>query len=249
MDRRHFLHIISAHGVTSFLPIYAGAQSDLSRIDVPTKSRAVRNGVQTGFRAGVVGVGRAGLDVLSMLIVRLPTYFRMIAISTVAEPLENMPAHRRILVGGVPHKRIKSDDAHRSNVRRNAWAASGQIDEAVTGLDVVLVVAGMGCVAGTVLSTVVAQVARKRRIFTIGIPILPFDWEGEKRNHTARNGAREFGHCVHSLYPIHNDAMARDAGELATVDDVFSKTFMAVRELCLRETTDSRLDAQYARLR
>jgi len=233
MDIRHFLHSISAHGAASFLPIYVGAQSDLSRIDAPAKSRAVRNGVQTGFRAGVEGVDGAGLDVLSMLIVKLPSSFRTIAISTVGEPLDNMPAHRRILVVGVPHKRINSNGAHRTNMRRNAWAPSGQIDEAVTGLDVVLVVAGMGGVAGTVLATVVAQVARKRRILTIGIPILPFDWEWQRKNQIARDGVREVAQYVDSLFPISNDAVEQTVGSIAPKYDDFAKTVMTVRQVCL----------------
>ena len=240
MARRHFLHSVNSIGVGALSPLLAMAPPNVPRIATPSNSSSMNEG-KAGFQVGLVGVGGAGVNVLSVLIGRLPSYFRMIAINTDASSRHNMPAYRKILVGGIPDNPARSEAARRSIVRRNAWSAADQIAEAVAGLNMLLIVAGMGGMAGTMISPVVAQVASKRRAVTIGVPIFPFDWEGNRRNQVARDGAREFGRCVDSMFPISNDAIAQSAGVDASMDDVFSKVSMVVRWVFLRASATAQL--------
>jgi cell division protein FtsZ len=206
MDRRHFLHNLRALGVGAML-------SASTRL---------------GPRVGVVAVGGAGGNVLSYLAERLPNLSRTIAINTHAGALHRCNADQKILVGDIQDQPISTNAARRRIVRRSARSTIPGITDAVAGLDIVLLVAGMGGVAGTEISPIVAQVLREQNIFTLGFPILPFDFEGQRRCDIARLGAAELGRHVHSLSPIFNESFAQAAGDSATMDDVFNQVSMSI---------------------
>jgi cell division protein FtsZ len=209
MERRNFLHNLGALGVGVMLPA------------------SVRN----RLRVGVVGVGGAGGNVISYLTERISSPCRSLAINTHAGALHRSNADRKILVCDIPDEPIRSNDPRRLvrlAVRYFARTEISEISEAVAGLDMVLLVAGMGGLAGTEISPIVAQVLREQNIFTLGFPILPFDFEGQTRNKIALQGAAELGQHVHCLFPIFNDTFAKAAGESATMDDVFSQASLAI---------------------
>lgn len=206
MDRRQLLQAINTFGLGAVLPT------------------SVRN----ELRAGVVAVGGAGGKVLRHITGKLPDNCRTVAINTDVSAWHRIKVDRKIRVGDIPDRPVRSDAARRLVVRRFARAAIPRITEAVAGLDMVLLVAGMGGVAGTVMSPVVARVLREQNIFTLGLPILPFEWEGQRRGDIARYGASELGRHVHSLIPISNEALALAEGENATIQDVFNQASLAV---------------------
>lgn len=206
MERRNFLHNLGALGIGVMLPT------------------SMRN----GLRVGVVGVGGAGGNVLCDLARSIPNLCRSLAINTHAGSLFRSNADRKIFLSDIPSEPIKSNAFRRQYVQSSARSAISEISEAVAGLDMVLLVAGMGGVAGTEISPIVAQVLRKQNIFTLGFPMLPFDFEGKRRNEIARYGAAELGRHVHSLFPISNDAFAKVVGDSATMDDVFNLATLSI---------------------
>jgi cell division protein FtsZ len=237
VDRRHFLHTINAFGIGTVLPASPETPQATPRFIESTNSGLLNAVVRNALRVGVVGIGGAGGNVLNYLADGLPHLDRTVAINTHVDSLRRRKADRKIRIDDIDDEPVKSNMARRAIVRRNARSAADEIAEAVAGLDMVLLVAGMGGMAGTVISPIVAQVLREQNIFTVGVPILPFEWEGKTRNQTARSGARELGQWAHSLLLISNDAMARDAGENATMDEVFCRTNMNIRQLCLDATS------------
>lgn len=173
---------------------------------------------------------------LSYLAEGIPNLSRTIAINTDADSLHRCNAGRKILVGDIQDEPTSTNAARRLVVRRTARSAISEISEAVASLDMVLLVAGMGGVAGTEISPIVAQVMHEQNIFTLGFPILPFDFEGQRRNEIARQGAAELGRHVHSLYPIFNESFAQAAGENVTMDDIFSQASLSILQHCKRVT-------------
>lgn len=210
MDLRQFLQAINTFGLGVVLPA------------------SVRN----ELRLGVVGVGGTGGNVLRQFAEKLPDNCRTVAINTHADSLHRLNADRMIRVGNIPDSQVRSDAARRLVVRRFAWAAIPRITEAVAGMDMVLLVAGVGGVAGTEISPIVARVLGQQNIFTLWFPIIPFDFEGQRRGDIARYGAAEVGRHVHSLIPICNEAFAQAAGENATMDDVFNQISLTVLQHC-----------------
>lgn len=206
MDRRELLQAASTFGFGAVLP--ASAPNEL--------------------RVGIVGIGGAGGNVLHFIAEKLPDSCRTVAINTHADSLRRLNADRKIRVNGIPDRPVRSDPARRFFVRCSSRTAIPGITEAVAGLEMVLLVAGMGGVAGTEISPIVAQALREQNIFTVGFPIMPFHFECHSRNDIARDGAAELGRHVHSLLPIFNDAFAKAAGEDATMHDALNQVSLAV---------------------
>ena len=169
---------------------------------------------------------------LSYLAESIPNLSRTIAINTDADSLHRCNAGRKILVGDIQDEPISTNAARRLVVRRSARSAISEISEAVASLDMVLLVAGMGGVAGTEISPIVARVLHEQNIFTVGFPIMPFDFEGQSRGDIARHGAAELGRQVHSLLPIFNETFAQAAGENATMNDVFNQASLSILQHC-----------------
>ncbi len=214
MDRRHFFNYISAFGIDTSLPALGHHE----------------------LRVGVVGIGGAGANVLRYLREQLPNLNRTVAINSDACSLRRQSVDQKIQVKDIPDEPSGPDFERLIVVRENAWSVANEIAGSVAGLDMVFLVAGMGGLAGTVISPIVGQILREQNIFTLGFPILPFEFEGQRRCDIARHGAAEFGRHVDSLIPIHNDTFAQAAGESAMMDDVFNQISLSVLQHYLRVT-------------
>jgi cell division protein FtsZ len=158
-------------------------------------------------KIGVIAVGGAGGSVLSDLYGTLPHLSRLIAIDTSAGALNEVTADQQILINDAITIWSGNTDA----LRAQANNARVDIAEAVAGLDIVFIVAGMGGAAGTVISPIVAEVLKENLIMSIGVAIMPFDIEGERRQEVALAGASELGIATNAVFPVSNKLLAMSA--------------------------------------
>ncbi len=86
----------------------------------------------------------------------------------------------------------------------------------------VFITAGMGGGTGTGAAPVIAQVARDRKILTIGIVSIPFRNEGRLRIQQAIEGIREMESHVDSLLVINNERIREIYGDFP-ISKAFSK--------------------------
>ena len=86
----------------------------------------------------------------------------------------------------------------------------------------VFITAGMGGGTGTGAAPVIAQVARNRKILTIGIVSIPFRNEGRLRIQQALEGIREMENHVDSLLVINNERIREIYGDFP-ISKAFSK--------------------------
>jgi len=86
----------------------------------------------------------------------------------------------------------------------------------------VFITAGMGGGTGTGAAPVIAQVARERKILTIGIVSIPFRNEGRLRIQQAIEGIREIENHVDSLLIINNERIREIYGDFP-ISKAFSK--------------------------
>ena len=239
MKRRHFIQIVNTLGFGSVLPAPdATTQAARCLVELTNSAMVNAKGVRNGFRVGVVGVGGAGGQILRAIAGTLPDNCRTVAINTDANSLRRLKADRKIRISDIQDELVRSGFSRQVVVRRFARSAIPEIAEAVAGLDMVFLLAGMGGVAGTVISPIVAQVTREQDIFTLGLPLLPFSFEGLRRNETARCGVRELGRHTHSSLPISSEVMAQEAGDGATMNDCWNQTAMVFRQI-YRTVTNS----------
>lgn len=231
MDRRQFIHTLNAVVACSVL-----TESELAAAMpsvTPTQLIETTDGNRDFPKIGVVAVGDISRSILSELASSLPYLHRTIAINTDASALHQVKADRKIRVGNF------SLPSHAPQLAKfHAKLIIPEIIDAVAGLDMVLLVAGMGGGAGTGISPVVARVLRAQNILTLGFTLSPFDFEGEQRHKIAQLGIRELGSLVHALNPIRNSDIELAVNDNDSLESVMTHAPLAFIQLC-RSITNS----------
>lgn len=168
------------------------------------------------MKLGVLAIGGAGISMISKLRADLPYLSRFIAIDINLESLNWSTADIKILVGDGNNRPRRTDTA-----RFMALPIKSQIMEAIAGLDVVFLVAGMGGVTGSALSISVADLLREMPEvhLKIGIPVTPFAFEAAQRQRIASIALKSLASRIDYIIPLSNESVAKayDDGELTSV--------------------------------
>jgi cell division protein FtsZ len=184
--------------------------------------------VETDFpKIGLVAVGGLSCKMLSELALDFPFLQRRIAINTDAKALQRVKADHKILIGNGEILPLFPCAAGLL-----ALGYTAEFTDAVTGLDLVVLVAGMGGAAGTGISPLVAEVLREQQILTLGVPISPFSFEGEQRHKKAQSGIRELALETDALLPLRNSDFELHLTDDASLDTVMTHAPLAVVQLC-----------------
>ena len=234
MHRRQFLQTLNAMGTSALLPasaFYGKASSALT----PASTQPVvapRNAVEvadSGWdipKVGVVAVGGLGTATLGKLTGRLPYLGPSIAIDTDANSLHRVKADRKLLLGDG-----KAPCLNPHAARLAAELSIHEIADALAGLDMVLLLAGMGGAAGTGIAPIVARILREQNILTLAFATLPFSFETPQRQRIAQIGIRELGVHVNALLPFSNEPIARVAKADASFTSVSSQAPQVFNQL------------------
>lgn len=239
MDRRQFIQTLNALSVGSAAPAMALAKPQQTVIVAnATATEPISAGEASlvdcdRTKIGVIAIGGISRSILRNLHNRLTYPFRTIAIDTDADSLQRVSADRKIWVGCGP---VRERDPHGVRILSNAVVP--EIADAVAGLDLILLMAGMGGGAGTGISPVVAKVLRQQKILTLCVAVAPFDFEGEKRQKAAQLGIHDLGTHGHALIPIRNSDMALVVDQNGGVDSAMAHAPLAFIQIC-RSITNS----------
>lgn len=96
-----------------------------------------------------------------------------------------------------------------------------EIAAKIEGNHMAFVLAGMGGGTGTGGAPVIAGLARKQKILTVGVVTKPFDFEGPQRMKTAEKGVEAMKAEVDTLLVIPNQNLFRLAKEETTLSEAF----------------------------
>ena len=225
MYRRQFLQTLNAFGADIVLPAWAFYGEDASVL-TPTSAVEVAGSGWDIPKVGVVAVGGQGCAILNELAGRLPYLGLSVAIDTDVASLLRVKADRKVLVGDGNVLPLNSHAA-----RRLAKSSTPEIADAVAGLDMVLLVTGMGGAAGTGIAPLVAQMLRGQDILTLAFATLPSSFESQKRQQNAQTGIRELRVHVNALLPFSNRNIVRVAGEGASFTSVSSPPALVFEKL------------------
>jgi cell division protein FtsZ len=99
-----------------------------------------------------------------------------------------------------------------------------KLKEACTGLDVALIITGLGGGAGTGISPVLARVARESGALTLVMATLPFDCEGNRRQRQALEGLDQLKSAADGVICLPNQKVFKLIDENTSVMDTFRKT-------------------------
>ncbi len=168
----------------------------------------------------VVGVGGAGCNAVNRMIREGISGVHFLAVNTDAQQLEHSLAPERMRigdkltrglgVGGNPEMGVKAAEESRD-----------ELLQALRGMDMVFVAAGMGGGTGTGAAPVVAEVAKQAGALTIAVVTKPFAFEGAKRHDAAAVGLRRLEEFADTVIVIPNDRLLAMHEEEITVTQAF----------------------------
>ena len=187
-------------------------------------------------RIKVIGAGGGGGNSLSRMREIGIKGGEIIAINTDAQDLLYANADQKILIG----KELTQGLGAGSNPKVGEEAAKesqSEIRKKITGSDLVFITCGLGGGTGTGAAPVIASIAKKQGILTIGVVTLPFTVEGRKRIENAMNGLEKLEAVVDTLIVIPNDKLLELAPDLPLhtafkiADEILTNAVKGVTEL------------------
>ena len=154
----------------------------------------------------VVGVGGGGVNAVNRMIDRGLKGVEFIAVNTDAQALLMSDADVKLDIGRELTRGLGAG-ADPEIGRRAAEDHAEEIEQALSGADMVFVTAGEGGGTGTGGAPVVARIAKSVGALTVGIVTKPFGFEGKRRQAQAEEGVGSLREEVDTLIVVPNDRL------------------------------------------
>ncbi len=154
----------------------------------------------------VIGVGGAGCNAVNRMIESGVKGVEFIVANTDLQVLNNSRADIKIQIGTNLTDGLGAG-ANPDVGREAAVESKKEIEDALTGADMIFVTCGMGGGTGTGASPVIAEIAQTLGALTVAIVTKPFGFEGKRRMENAVRGLDELKKHVDSLIVIPNDRL------------------------------------------
>ena len=167
----------------------------------------------------VIGVGGGGCNAVNYMYHQRIEGCTFIVCNTDAQALESCDVPVKIQLGeGL------GAGCNPTEGRNAALNSQDEIAEKVinNNTDMLLITAGMGGGTGTGAAPVIAAMAKKKGILTVGVVTIPFKSEGNESMSKAIDGINELEKNVDSLIIINNEKLYKEYGDLL-IRDAFPK--------------------------
>jgi len=177
----------------------------------------------------VLGVGGAGSNAVNRMIDENVGGVHFLALNTDAQALSQSKAATQIQLGGTLTRGLGAG----GNPEVGASAAresQSQIEAELKDVDMVFITAGMGGGTGTGAAPVVAEIARRMGILTVGVVTKPFMFEGPRRAKAADSGTAALRQHVDTLITVPNDNLLGLAGRKTSMLDAFAMADDVLRQ-------------------
>ncbi len=195
-------------------------------------SKRVVPEIETFARIRVVGVGGSGKNAINHMIASKVRGVEFVAVNSDAQDLHRSLAKRKIHIG----KNLTRGLGTGMNPelgKRAAEETRQEIQEALSGSDMVFITCGMGGGTGTGASAIIAKIAKEVGALVIAVVTKPFSFEGAQRKDIAERGLAELKKEVDAFIVIPNDKL------LAIVDtNTTAKSAFAMCDEILRQAVE-----------
>ena len=187
-------------------------------------------------RITVIGIGGAGGNAIANMIQADIEGVDFIVANTDAQALSTSAAEKRIQLG--PDITGGLGAGARPEVGKAAAEETVQdIEDALEGVNMCFLAAGMGGGTGTGAAPVIAEAARRKGVLTVGVVTKPFLFEGTRRMRAADAGIEELQKHVDTLIVIPNQNLFL----VAKAETTFKEAFLLADEVLqqgVRSITD-----------
>lgn len=154
----------------------------------------------------VIGVGGGGNNAVNRMIDHGVEGVEFIAVNTDAQALNLSKAEIKLQIGDKLTRGLGAG-ANPEVGKKAAEESREQLEEILTGADMIFVTAGKGGGTGTGAAPVIAQIAKDLGALTVGVVTRPFSFEGIRRQRQATEGIDALKECVDTLIVIPNDRL------------------------------------------
>jgi len=168
----------------------------------------------------VIGVGGGGVNAVNRMIDNGVGGVEFIAVNTDAQALLMSDADLKLDIGRDSTRGLGAG-ANPEIGRSAAEDHRDELEDALTGADMVFITAGEGGGTGTGAAPIVAEVARAAGALTVGVVTRPFGFEGRRRSVQAEQGIQALKGAVDTLIIIPNERLLEIAEPSTPVADAF----------------------------
>jgi len=168
----------------------------------------------------VIGVGGGGVNAVNRMIDHGVGGVEFIAVNTDAQALLMSDADLKLDIGRDSTRGLGAG-ANPEVGREAAEDHRDELEDALTGADMVFITAGEGGGTGTGAAPVVAELARAAGALTVGVVTRPFGFEGRRRSVQAEQGIQALKGAVDTLIIIPNERLLEIAEPSTPVADAF----------------------------
>lgn len=168
----------------------------------------------------VLGVGGGGCNAVNRMIQTSVEGVHFVALNTDMQALDVSFAEKRIILGqGMTRGLGTGGDPSRGQAA--AKESEREISDTLEGSDMVFITAGMGGGTGTGAAPIVAQLAKRLDILTVGVVTKPFGFEGPKRRRLAEEGIERIKEHVDTLIVIPNEKLLSVVERRTSLQEAF----------------------------
>ncbi len=169
-------------------------------------SKRIEPEIETFARIRVVGVGGSGKNAVNHMIDSKVRGVEFIAVNSDAQDLHRSLAKRKIHIGKNLTRGLGTGRNPELG-KRAAEETRQEIQEALSGSDMVFITCGLGGGTGTGASTIIAKIAKEVGALVIAVVTKPFSFEGAQRKDIAERGLIELKKEVDAFIVIPNDKL------------------------------------------
>ena len=159
-------------------------------------------------RSITMGIGGTGIKLLSKLLNGQKNWPELIAITTDLEELRQAHVQKKILIGKLISR---GAGAHNDPLIGTASVEedSSSIESSICGIDLLILVAGIGGGTGTGALPSICKIARNLRVPTLAIVTMPSAQEELKKQQNALLGLNRLYQQADSLFVIRSDFLTK----------------------------------------
>ena len=154
----------------------------------------------------VIGLGGGGGNAVNRMIESGVKGVEFIAANTDLQVLNTSKADVKIQIGATLTDGLGAGGKPEVG-KESAVESKKEIEDALSGADMVFITAGMGGGTGTGAAGIVAEIAQGLGALTVAIVTKPFSFEGKRRMENALAGIEELKKHVDTLIVIPNDRL------------------------------------------
>ncbi|SDI66512.1 cell division protein FtsZ [Natribacillus halophilus] len=177
----------------------------------------------------VIGVGGGGSNAVNRMIENGLEGVEFIAVNTDSQALSLSQADTKLQLGGKLTRGLGAG-ANPDIGKKAAEESKEQMEESLTGADMVFITAGMGGGTGTGAAPVIAEVAKEIGALTVGVVTRPFTFEGKKRSTHATDGIASLKEKVDTLIVIPNDRLLEIVDKSTPMLEAFREADNVLRQ-------------------